>query len=148
MHTNGELKYRGTKNFHIFNPNEVGSYEFVITAVNLNGSTEALKTISAVIVGPSKTGFWDVGMNWEYQVDYTPASSRGTHTMTMTTLGTEIVSDAFGIDQQCFLMKVVDDYDSDDQVRYYYIDTDNLMKVKWTSKNRSLMKCWHQDNYD
>mgnify|MGYP001230362950 CR=1 FL=1 len=134
---NGEIAYKGFQQQYVFNPNQVGSYELIISAVNLNGTTVALKSINVVVLVPSQTGFWDVGMSWEYNVDYTPASSNGTHTMTMTTIGTEIIRDAFGVEQECFLMNVVDEYDSDDRVRYYWIDSNNLMKIKTYSETSS-----------
>ena len=73
-------------------------------------------------------------MEWQYDGDYYQVSSYGTHNLNMTVVGTEPQMDAFGIEQECYLMRVSDEYDTPDQIRYHWIDTDNLLKVRTYSE--------------
>ena len=130
----GELAYRGFNEHYEFTPTEPGTYVFSLLAVNPNGTTEASKSLTVVVLDDAGAGFWNVGMSWSYDVDYYPVSSDGTHNVTMTVAGTESMIDAFGSQQDCYLMKVVDEYDSPDRVRYHWIDTDNLLKVRTYSE--------------
>ena len=130
----GELAYRGFNEHYEFTPTEPGTYVFSLLAVNPNGTTEATKSLTVVVLDDAGAGFWNVGMSWSYDVDYYPVSSDGTHNVTMTVAGTESMIDAFGSQQDCYLMKVVDEYDSPDRVRYHWIDTDNLLKVRTYSE--------------
>ena len=134
LYIDGELAYRGFNNNYSFTPANTGSYEFRLLALNPNGTTEASKTLTIVVLGNSGSGFWNVGMEWQYAVDFYPASSDGTHNLTMTVVGTEPQMDAFGIEQECYLMRVADEYDTSDQIRYHWIDTDNLLKVRTYSE--------------
>tara|TARA_B100000674_G_scaffold222417_1_gene182424 strand:+ start:374 stop:2698 length:2325 start_codon:yes stop_codon:yes gene_type:complete len=129
-----ELAYRGFNENFVFAPTEPGSYTFKLIAVNANGTTEASKTLTVVVLQDAGAGFWNVGMNWMYAIDYYPQSSMGTHNVTMTVVGTESMTDAFGIEQDCYLMKVVDEHDTPDRVRYHWIDTDNLLKIRTYSE--------------
>ena len=130
----GELAYRGFNEYYEFAPSEPGTYVFSLVAINPNGTTDATKTLTVVVLDDAGAGFWNVGMSWSYDVDYYPVSSAGTHNITMTVAGTESMIDAFGNPQDCYLMKVVDEYDSPDRVRYHWIDTDNLLKVRTYSE--------------
>ena len=137
LYIDGDLAYRGYNSNYSFTPTNTGTYEFELLALNANGTTEAGKKITVVVLGNSGSGFWNVGMNWQYAVDYYPVSSAGTHNVTMTVVGTEYQVDAFGTDQECYLMKVTDEYDTPDRVRYYWIDTDNLLKIRTYSETSS-----------
>ena len=95
LYLDSEVIYRGTKTQFDFIPSEVGSFEMSLTAVNLNGSTTVLKKISAVVLSPPQDSSWDVGMSWQYTVDYLPESTNGTHELTMTAIGTERIEDSF-----------------------------------------------------
>ena len=132
-----ELAYRGYNEDFVFSPSSAGTYQFRLVAVNANGTTPAVKTLTVVVLEDPGSGFWNVGMNWSYQVDYYPVSSNGTHNVTMTMVGTETMVDAFGFTQECYLLKVVDEYDTPDRVRYHWIDTDNLLKIRTYSETSS-----------
>lgn len=134
LYLDSEVIYRGTKTQFDFIPSEVGSFEVSLTAVNLNGSTMVLKKISAVVLSPPQDSFWDVGMSWQYTVDYLPESTNGTHELTMTAIGTERIEDSFGVERDCYFLRVEDIYDSPDRIRYYWIDSYNLMRVKTYSE--------------
>lgn len=129
-----EVIYRGSSTQFDFTPSEVGSFEFSLTAINLNGSIAAIKKISAVVLSPSEDSFWNVGMSWQYAVDYLPESTNGTHELTMTAIGTEVIQDTFGVEQECYLLRVEDIYDSPDRIRYYWIDSVNLLRLKTYSE--------------
>ena len=129
-----EVIYRGSSTQFDFTPSEVGSFEFSLTAINLNGSIAAIKKISAVVLSPSEDSFWNVGMSWQYAVDYLPESTNGTHELTMTAIGTEVIEDTFGVEQECYLLRVEDIYDSPDRIRYYWIDSVNLLRLKTYSE--------------
>ena len=128
------LLYRGSNTQFDFTPSEVGSFELSLTAINSNGSTIATKKISAVVLSASQDSFWNVGMSWQYAVDYLPASTNGTHELTMTAIGTEVIQDTFGVEQECYLLRVEDIYDSPDRIRYYWIDSVNLLRLKTYSE--------------
>ena len=129
-----EVIYRGSKTQFDFTPSEVGSFELSLTAINSNGSTMATKKISAVVLSASQDSFWNVGMSWQYAVDYLPESTNGTHELTMTAIGTEVIQDTFGVEQECYLLRVEDIYDSPDRIRYYWIDSVNLLRLKTYSE--------------
>ncbi len=129
-----EVVYRGTRTQFDFIPSEVGSFELSLTAVNLNGSTTVTKKINAVVLSPTQDSFWDVGMSWQYAADYLPESTNGTHELTMTAIGTETIEDSFGVEQECYLLRVEDIYDSPDRIRYYWIDSTNLLRLKTYSE--------------
>ena len=129
-----EVVYRGTSTQFDFIPSEVGSFELSLTAVNLNGSTNVTKKINAVVLSTTQDSFWDVGMSWQYAVDYLPESTNGTHELTMTAIGTETIEDSFGVEQECYLLRVEDIYDSPDRIRYYWIDSTNLLRLKTYSE--------------
>tara|TARA_B100000768_G_scaffold167779_1_gene172126 strand:- start:231 stop:1391 length:1161 start_codon:yes stop_codon:yes gene_type:complete len=52
----------------------------------------------------------------------------------MTAIGTEVIQDTFGVEQECYLLRVEDIYDSPDQIRYYWIDSTNLLRLKTYSE--------------
>ena len=137
LYLEDQLAYRGFSEDFVFSPSSAGTYQFRLVAVNPNGTTPGVKTLTVVVLEDPGDGFWNVGMNWSYEIDYYPASSSGTHNVTMTMVGTEAMLDAFGVEQECYLLKVVDEYDTPDRVRYHWIDTDNLLKVRTYSETSS-----------
>ena len=134
LYLDSEVIYRGASTQFEFTPSEVGSFEISLKAINSNGSISATKKISAVVLSPSEDSFWNVGMSWQYAVDYLPESTNGTHELTMTAIGTEVIQDTFGVEQECYLLRVEDIYDTPDRIRYYWIDSVNLLRLKTYSE--------------
>ena len=89
------LIYRGLSNTFMFEPSEPGMIDFNVVANNSNGSTENLNSLRIIFL-PSQSGesIWNVGMNWDYRVEYTPSGTLRDVTMTM--IGSEKITDSFG----------------------------------------------------
>ena len=122
------LIYRGLSKSFIFEPSEPGMIDFNVVANNSNGSTENLNSLRIIFLPPqSSENIWNVGMNWEYRVEYTPSGTIRDVKMTM--IGTEIISDSFGLERDSFLLRLTGDYQLPDEKSYRWVDPNTLLNI-------------------
>ena len=122
------LIYRGLSNTFMFEPSEPGMIDFNVVANNSNGSTENLNSLRIIFL-PSQSGesIWNVGMNWDYRVEYTPSGTLRDVTMTM--IGSEKITDSFGHERDSFLLRLTGDYQLPDEKSYRWVDSETLLNL-------------------
>ncbi len=122
------LIYRGLSNTFLFEPSEPGMIDFNVVANNSNGSTENLNSLRIIFL-PSQSGesIWNVGMNWDYRVEYTPSGTLRDVTMTM--IGSEKITDSFGHERDSFLLRLTGDYQLPDEKSYRWVDSETLLNL-------------------
>ena len=131
LYMNGMLVYNHTDPYYTFIPQTAGSYEFTIEAVNLNGSTASTQPLLIMVLPESSSSdLWSTGMNWDYEVTHTPLSMYGTHNITITTLGQEIITDAFERQREVYLTRVYDEHHSEGEKSYKWYDAETLLPVR------------------
>ena len=131
LYMNGMLVYNHTDPYYTFSPQSAGSYEFTIEAVNLNGSTASPQPLLIMVLPESSSSdLWSTGMNWDYEVTHTPLSAHGTHSVTITTLGQEVIYDAFERQREVYLTRVYDEHASDGEKLYKWYDSETLLPVR------------------
>ena len=124
LYSGEDLAYRGTAESFSFNPQEAGSFEFSIEATNSNGSTLNLQTLLLIVI-PDQSGsdLWSMGMSWNYAVTHTPLSPNGVHNVTLTAIGTESITDAFGRERTAFLTRYSDENHAEGEKSYRWVDS-------------------------
>ncbi len=122
------LVYRGPYTSFEYNPEGPGTYEFSIIAHNTNGTNDNSPALVMIVLpNPSNDLIWQTGMSWDYFVSHTPDYF---HNRTYTAIGTETITDAFGVDQETFLVRIADDSYSPNEKAFRWIDAENLLPVK------------------
>ena len=105
LYRNGVIAYSGEISEYTFNPQESGNYEFTLVAENMNGTSSSFKSLMLMVLPEqSSSDLWAVGMHWNYTVDYLPSSDN--HNITMTAIGKETITDAFGLERDSFLVRM------------------------------------------
>ncbi len=130
LYVDEDLAYRGAAESFSFNPQEAGTFEFSIEATNSNGSTLNPQTLLLIVV-PDQSGsdLWSMGMSWDYAVTHTPLSPNGVHNVTLTAIGTESITDAFGRERSAFLTRYSDENHADGEKSYRWVDSENLLTL-------------------
>ena len=130
LYSGEDLVYRGAAESFSFNPQEAGSFEFSIEATNSNGSTLNLQTLLLIVI-PDQSGsdLWSMGMSWNYAVTHTPLSPNGVHNVTLTAIGTESITDAFGRERTAFLTRYSDENHAEGEKSYRWVDSENLLTL-------------------
>ena len=130
LYVDNELAYRGASESFSFNPQEAGTFEFSIEATNSNGSNLNSQTLLLIVL-PDQSGsdLWSMGMSWDYAVTHTPLSPNGVHNVTLTAIGTELVTDAFGQERSAFLIRYSDENHEEGEKSYRWVDSDNLLTL-------------------
>jgi hypothetical protein len=102
--------------------------DFNVVANNSNGSTENLNSLRIIFL-PSQSGesIWNVGMNWDYRVEYTPSGTLRDVTMTM--IGSEKITDSFGHERDSFLLRLTGEYQLPDEKSYRWVDSNTLLNL-------------------
>tara|TARA_B100001113_G_scaffold337542_2_gene318909 strand:+ start:11585 stop:14074 length:2490 start_codon:yes stop_codon:yes gene_type:complete len=124
------LLYRGTSESFTYDPEESGVMNFNVVANNSNGSTINYNALRIFFL-PQDSGesLWKAGMSWDYAVQFTPASQYLIHNVTITTLGSEVIKDAFGNEREVFLARYSDEYHEGEEKSYRWVDSQNLLNV-------------------
>ena len=126
--TEENLIYRGPYSSFEYTPEGPGTYEFNIIAHNINGTNEITPALVMIVLpNPNNDLVWQTGMSWDYFVSHTPDYF---HNRTYTAIGTEVITDAFGVDQETFLLRISDDSYSPNEKAFRWVDSDNLLPVK------------------
>ncbi len=122
------LIYRGLSNTFMFEPSEPGMIDFNVVANNSNGSTENLNSLRIIFLpSQSSESIWNVGMNWDYRVEYTPSGTLRDVTMTM--IGSEKITDSFGHERDSFLLRLTGEYQLPDEKSYRWVDSNTLLNL-------------------
>ena len=130
LYVDNELAYRGASESFSFNPQEAGTFEFSIEATNSNGSNLNTQTLLLIVI-PDQSGsdLWSMGMSWDYAVTHTPLSPNGVHNVTLTAIGTELITDAFGQERSAFLTRYSDENHAEGEKSYRWVDSENLLTL-------------------
>lgn len=146
LYMDGELLYTGVNTYYEFTPETQGSYEFTLVSFNPNGSTESPDSLLLIALGGATDGdLWSVGMSWDYQVAYTPASSNGIHNITVTALEKEILLDAFGVEHSVFKTRNKNEYESEGEKSYRWYDTESLLPIKTYWRDAPFESSYYQE---
>jgi len=129
LYRNGVITYSGTKSEYSFTPQQTGNFEFTLVAENNNGTTETFKSLVLMVLPEqSSSDLWAVGMYWNYTVDYFPSSDN--QNITMTAIGKETVTDAFGFERDSFVIRMSGSHYEDEEKSYRWVDTQNLLYLR------------------
>ena len=124
----GNLIYRGPYEQFEYTPTGPGSHEFNIVAHNMNGSNDNSPSLLIIVLpNPSDGLIWQAGMSWDYFISHTPEYF---HNRTYTMIGTETISDAFGVEQETFLVRIADDAYLENEKAFRWFDVTNLLPIK------------------
>ena len=88
-----------------------------------------------VLPEQSTSDLWAVGMHWNYTVDYLPSSDN--HNITMTAIGKETITDAFGLERDSFIVRMSGEHYEDEEKSYRWVDAKNLLYLKNILGSRS-----------
>jgi len=148
LYKDGYITYSGVSSEYTFSPQETGSFEFTLEAVNLNGSTESFQSLILIVL-PEVSGsdLWAAGMYWNYSKVYTPASPNGIHNMTVTAIGKEPVVDAFGVERDSFLTRISDEHAGEDEKSYRWIDSKSLLPIHTYWVEGDLASSYYQEGF-
>ena len=131
LYLDDDLLYTGVNTYYEFTPESQGSYDFKLVSFNPNGSTESPDLLLLIVLGDAvNEDLWSVGMSWDYQVAYTPASDNGVHNVSITALEKETMIDAFGEEQTVFKTRHKDEYHLPGEKSYRWYDTTNLLPIQ------------------
>ena len=124
------IVYRGNSNSFTYTPEESGVMNFNIVANNFNGSTINYNALRVFFL-PQDSGeaLWKVGMSWDYAIQFTPVGQHLIHNVTITTLGSETIVDAFGNEREVFLARHSDEHHEGEEKSYKWIDSQNLLNL-------------------
>lgn len=123
--------YDGPSTAFTFTPQSEGEHRFGLEAYNPNGSTAAFQDLLMIVLPEQgENGHWTAGMQWTYDQTYTPAASDGVLRRTYTCLGTETVSDAFGVERSTYLLDVHDPNYLPDERSMRWVDEESLLAVR------------------
>ena len=148
LYNDGYITYSGVSSEYTFSPQETGSFEFTLEAINLNGSTESPQSLILIVL-PEESGsdLWAAGMYWNYSKVYTPASPNGVHNMTVTAIGKESMVDAFGVERDTFLTRISDEYDEEYEKSYQWIDSKSLLPIHTYWVQGDLASSYYQEGF-
>ncbi|RAH14095.1 MAG: hypothetical protein CMB56_006615 [Methanobacteriota archaeon] len=114
--------------FYYFWTDKPGTYEFDVIAKNRNGTTSSYQPFILIVIQEQRNeDWWSVGMSWDYHIRHTPEYQ---HNRTYTAVGSEIIKDSFGMNKECFLLRVSDDSYEDGEKAYRWVDSENLLNIK------------------
>ena len=148
LYKDGYITYSGVTSEYTFSPQETGSFEFTLEAVNQNGSTESFQSLILIVLPEvSSSDLWAAGMYWNYSKVYTPASPNGIHNMTVTAIGKEPVVDAFGVERDSFLTRISDEYAGEDEKSYRWIDSKSLLPIHTYWVEGDLASSYYQEGF-
>ena len=126
IYVNDFLIFNTTKNTVQYSPEESGTYEFRIEAMNVNGSTATENSLLIMVLPEqSDSDLWGVGMEWNYSVDYYPSSI--TEQVTMTVIGKEPMVDAFDQERLSFLVRMSGPHYEEGERSYRWVDSETLL---------------------
>ncbi len=146
LYRNGAIAYNGQISEYTFTPQEPGNYEFTLVAENTNGTTTAFKSLVLMVLPEqSNSDLWAVGMHWNYSVDYFPSST--SQNITMTAIGKEAVTDAFGTERDSFLVRMTGSNYEDEEKSYRWVDTLNLLYLHTYWEDDPDSSSYFQEGY-
>ncbi len=148
LYKDGYITYSGVSSEFTFSPQETGSFEFTLEAINLNGSTESFQSLILIVLPEdSSSDLWAAGMYWNYSKVYTPASMNGVHNMTVTAIGKEPIVDAFGVERESFLTRITDEHAEEDEKSYRWIDSKSLLPIHTYWVEGDLASSYFQEGF-
>jgi hypothetical protein len=146
LYRNGVIAYSGQITEYTFTPQDTGNYEFTLVAENMNGTTTSFKSLVLMVLPEqSNSDLWAVGMHWNYSVDYFPSSD--SQNITMTAIGKETVTDAFGIERDSFLVRMTGSNYDDEEKSYRWVDTSNLLYLHTYWEDDPDSSSYFQEGY-
>ena len=146
LYRNGVIAYSGQISEYVFNPQESGNYEFTLVAENMNGTTASFKSLMLMVLPEqSSSDLWAVGMYWNYTIDYFPSSDN--QNVTMTAIGKETITDAFGVERDSFLVRMSGAHYEDEEKSYRWIDTNNLLYLQTYWEDDPDTSSYFQEGY-
>jgi len=146
LYLDDELLYTGVNTDYEFTPESQGSYDFKLVSFNQNGSTESPDLLLLIVLGDAvNEDLWSVGMSWDYQIAYTPASDNGMHNVSITALEKETLIDAFGEEQTVFKTRHKDEYHLPGEKSYRWYDTTNLLPVQTYWRDAPLESSYYME---
>jgi hypothetical protein len=146
LYRNGVIAYSGQISEYTFTPQGTGNYEFTLVAENMNGTTTSFKSLVLMVLPEqSNSDLWAVGMHWNYSVDYFPSSD--SQNITMTAIGKETVTDAFGIERDSFLVRMTGSNYDDEEKSYRWVDTSNLLYLHTYWEDDPDSSSYFQEGY-
>ena len=148
LYKDGYITYSGVSSEYTFSPQETGSFEFTLEAINSNGSTQSFQSLILIVLPEqSNSDLWAAGMYWNYSKVYTPASQHGVHNMTVTAIGKEPVVDAFGVERESFLTRISDEHAGEDEKSYRWIDSKSLLPLHTYWVEGDLASSYYQEGF-
>jgi len=146
LYRNDVIAYSGQISEYTFTPQEIGNYEFTLVAENMNGTTPSFKSLVLMVLPEqSNSDLWAVGMHWNYTVDYLPSSD--SQNITMTAIGKETVTDAFGVERDSFLVRMTGSNYEDEEKSYRWVDTANLLYLHTYWEDDPDSSSYFQEGY-
>lgn len=146
LYRNGVIAYSGQISEYTFTPQDTGNYEFTLVAENMNGTTTSFKSLVLMVLPEqSNSDLWAVGMHWNYSVDYFPSSD--SQNITMTAIGKETVTDAFGTERDSFLVRMTGSNYEDEEKSYRWVDTSNLLYLHTYWEDDPDSSSYFQEGY-
>jgi len=146
LYRNGVIAYSGQISEYTFTPQDTGNYEFTLVAENMNGTTTSFKSLVLMVLPEqSNSDLWAVGMHWNYSVDYFPSSDN--QNITMTAIGKETVTDAFGTERDSFLVRMTGSNYEDEEKSYRWVDTSNLLYLHTYWEDDPDSSSYFQEGY-
>ena len=146
LYRNGVIAYSGTISEYTFTPQQTGNFEFTLEAENTNGTTTSFKSLVLMVLPEqSNSDLWAVGMHWNYTVDYFPSSDN--RNITMTAIGKEAVTDAFGTERDSFLVRMSGVHYEDEERSYRWVDTSNLLYLHTYWEDDPDSSSYFQEGY-
>ena len=146
LYRNGVIAYSGQITEYTFTPQDTGNYEFTLVAENMNGTTTSFKSLVLMVLPEqSNSDLWAVGMHWNYSVDYFPSSD--SQNITMTAIGKETVTDAFGTERDSFLVRMTGSNYEDEEKSYRWVDTSNLLYLHTYWEDDPDSSSYFQEGY-
>ena len=122
------LIYKGSSTSFEFTPTAAGTTEFYLVSYNTNGSNPSAPSLLVLFLPTqSVDGSWTSGMSWDYSLVHTPEyrSNR-----TLTAIGTEDITDAFGRIRSTYLLRIMDDRYEEGEQAFRWVDTETYLPVK------------------
>ena len=122
------LIYKGSSTSFEFTPTTAGTTEFYLVSYNTNGSNPSAPSLLVLFLPTqSVDGSWTSGMSWDYSLVHTPEyrSNR-----TLTAIGTEDITDAFGRIRSTYLLRIMDDRYEEGEQAFRWVDTETYLPVK------------------
>jgi len=122
------LIYRGSSTSFEYTATSAGTSEFYLVSYNTNGSNPSGASLLVLFLPTeSDDGSWSSGMSWDYSLVHTPEyrSNR-----TLTAIGTEDITDAFGRVRSTYLLRITDDQYEEGEQAFRWVDAETYLPVK------------------